>query len=563
LRVVERRDDALRLNQRWRIEAKPVLDVAYLGREGVAGWTGIVKNPPPARAVANDGWAHARLRVDPIQGLTLDVIDTQGPPVTSPLAAIAARAAVRLELPDRRFVAAFDSQVAQQMMGLVGVETRPGDPWEYPLAWQRDGAYTVVALTRAGRLDAARQLITKFATEDFFGGFGAEADAPGLALWAIEEVSQAAADPAVDVALWPHVKRKADLILQLASPRLWSGGEASLSETSSPPQPTLVDRLASLPRLFLQPDGREEDFTGGTVPGAWMRELSEHLVARPPKDGLIVGRMDWQFPLLFVNAVSYRGLEDAAAFAERMSHEQDAQRWRETAGRLRQAWERTLHSSSAERANPRTTASGLWPTFAAPDRRAFRDVLEAAWSSDRDSSGGFRGYPRWTYFDLAQAHQWLYLGRPDRVWSTLEWFWKASPAPGLYTLWEGSGDGAFKLWRGVRGWIAPTHITPHYWASAEMLLLQAAMLAYIDPERDGGTLVVGAGVPAQWLTTPLTVAGLFTRAGRVDWTWNDGVLRVTVDRPPAHVVPGPAFPEGARLEVARPSESERRERDPL
>ena len=50
------------------------------------------------------------------------------------------------------FADALRAQIVTLQTGLVGDETRPGDPLNYPLPWLRDGAYVVVALARAGRL---------------------------------------------------------------------------------------------------------------------------------------------------------------------------------------------------------------------------------------------------------------------------------------------------------------------------------------------------------------------------------------------------------------------------
>ena len=97
----------------------------------------------------------------------------------SPLARFAIAPNVRLTLPDSRFDASLNAQTWQILTALVGTETRPGDPINYPLQWLRDGAYEVVGLVRAGYVDLARELVKPFAERDFFGGFGAEADAPG------------------------------------------------------------------------------------------------------------------------------------------------------------------------------------------------------------------------------------------------------------------------------------------------------------------------------------------------------------------------------------------------
>ena len=104
-------------------------------------------------------------------------------------------------------------------MGLVNNETRPGDPLSYPLPWLRDGSYAIVALARAGQLQTARTLVEYMAEHDFYGGFGSEADAPGLALWSIEEVAARMRDDRFDAWLWPHVRRKVAWIERMLSAR--------------------------------------------------------------------------------------------------------------------------------------------------------------------------------------------------------------------------------------------------------------------------------------------------------------------------------------------------------
>ena len=127
------------------------------------------------------------------------------------------------------------------------------------------------------------------------------------------------------------------------------------------------------------------------------------------------------------------------------------------------------------------------------------------------------------------THQWVLLGEPDRVWQNLEWFWSEQTSPGLYTWWEGTGEeNSFHLWEGVRGWTKPPYVTPHYWTAGEILALQVEMLAYVDESGPEPVLVIGAGVPRSWLTRPLTVRGLPTCLGTVDWTWTGSRLQTTV-----------------------------------
>ena len=133
----------------------------------------------------------------------------------------------------------------------------------------------------------------------------------------------------------------------------------------------------------------------------------------------------------------------------------------------------------------------------------YQQDLEAHWNKLREEQGGFRETPLWTYFDIAEAHQWLFLGRPECTWLTLHWYWDHQVLLGLYTWWEGSGEeNTFHLWEQVRGWLKPPYVTPHYWTAAETLLLQLDMLAYVDESKGGApSLAVGAGIPPDWCST--------------------------------------------------------------
>lgn len=504
-------DNKLWINDRWHLEATPRIDLAYLGEEGSKGWTEPMVSGVAAQV--QSGWGHTRLWVDPNSGLTLDIHDTKQALLSEPPTTLGVNSGLQLNLPDPQFVDALEAQVTHLMMGLVKSETRPGDPMNYPLAWQRDGAYVVVSLLQAGRTDVARELVRMFAEVDFFGGFGSEADAPGLSLWTIAAVADAIHDPAFNTEVWPHVVRKADMILDLLSAK----------------------------------EPIRKPFSGKASPSR-AQHPDIDLVANTAERGLIIGRMDWHFPILYVNGVSYRGLMDAARLAEQRGERGRAERWRSAAEGLRRAWNLAL--ISPEQDNPRTLISGIWPTFVVTDDTRFEKALNQGWEAERTKEGGFQKQPLWTYFDLAQAHQWLYLAKPERAWSTLKWFWKASPALGLYTQWESKGgDDTFGGWSQIRGWVDLPPITPHYWSAAEMLSLQLAMLAYYDSRPEVNTLVIGSGIPHSWFDHPMRVAGLITAAGRIDWEWDGNTISVHAYGNPVKVRLGPQFPKHSQLKT--------------
>lgn len=508
--VVDWDGHRLAVNDRWEMTFNEAPGRVVVGDEQDPNWK--FKTGSPPRQTSSEGWAFARCDLASGRNWTVGLRDKIGGSASS-LRYRTTRSNVELQLPDAKFVDSVHAQVAHMMMGLSSNETRPGDPNNYPLNWLRDGAYSIVALARAGQGDVARQLCGPFVAQDFFGGFGSEADAPGLAIWAIEETAARVQDAGFDAFAWPAVERKAGLILQML-------------DATGP---------VRIP------------FVGPIVPAHAARPDLD-LVCDAARDGLIQGRMDWGKPVLYVNAVSYRGLLGAARFAEARGETGLARSWRERAAALREAWMRALSTPAAD--NERSYIATLYPTWVLADREVFEGKLQARREKSHDEAGQIRGTPLWTYFNLAESHQWLALGQPERAWEDLRWFRDHQPAPGLYTWWEGNGEeNTFQRWPRARGWVKPPNVTPHYWTAAEMLLLQLDMLVMLDESGPQPVVVIGAGVPPVWLDFPLRVAGLKTRTGEVSWEWKNNrlVVRMAGEKLPVRI--GPSFPKDAELKV--------------
>lgn len=491
----------LYVSDRWSIEFNPAPNAI----EVIPPITSrTAKDAPRPTWRAEADWGYARFTLLRNQEYFVTIDDAKLLPEKS-LYLVPVRSPLKLDLPDDRFTDSLEAQVTHLMMGLVGNETRPGEPNNYPLNWLRDGAYVIVALARSGQVYAAKELCGPFASQDFFGGFGAEADGPGLALWALEETAVRAADSRYDQTLWPSIERKVALILEM------------LSATGPVRKP----------------------YAGSIVPKHQGRDDLD-LVCDAARDGLIMGRMDWHRPTLYVNAVSYRGLLSAAELASRLGKTREAGLWRTKAAELRIAWTKGLASSESN--NERTYICGLYPTWIVSDRADFESKLSTRRAASHDQQDSIKKAPLWTYFSVAEAHQWLMLGQPEKTWNDLRWFWEHQASPGLFTWWEGEGEeNTSRRWEDVRGWLNPPHVTPHYWTAAEMLLLQLDMLAYLDDSGSQPILVVGGGVPKEWLDHSLSVKGLSTRLGRVDWEWHKGRMTVWLNGAKCGVKLGPAF----------------------
>jgi hypothetical protein len=100
--------------------------------------------------------------------------------------------------------------------------------------------------------------------------------------------------------------------------------------------------------------------------------------------------------------------------------------------------------------------------------------------------------------------------------------------------------------------VAPAGIAPHYWTSAEAVLLLYEMLAYAEKPR--ATVVIGAGLTPSWLERPIDVEGIGTAVGEVSLSW-DGHGVVTVELPAGVSVElCPAFPAHSQVSTRAASE---------
>lgn len=485
------------INESWIVSITPAPEYVSMGDETLDGWTNLI-TPSRSIELAN-GWGFARIGLG-AKDYTFRVFKTEIP-YKPPIVYNNIYSSLSIELPDERFEQSLNSQVAHLMMSLVRDECRPGDPNNYPLPWLRDGAYILTALARAGQVDVAKQLALYLAKNDFFGGFGPEADAPGLSIWGIMQVAYEAQDPAFNNEIWPHIKRKVQFIERMINAR-------------EPIRIPITNIIVNETRQ--NPDS--------------------NLVCEASKDGLIIGRMDWHRPVTYVNSVSYSGLKHAAILAE-MLNQPEAGKWKKMAGDLRKSW---IKNFDTYWDNERTYICSFWTDWIAyPIKSKYLEKAEGYWKSSHDSAGNYLENPLWTYFNISDAHQWLLLQKPEKTWHTLEWFWNNQTSPGLYTWWEGSGGGSGS--QKIRGWFKGKPITPHYWTAAEVLALQLDMLAYIDESGKEPVLVIGEGIKKDWLTEPIKIEGLRLHGTQLNWYWDGNKLTVHLNGKKMKVVAGSVF----------------------
>ena len=173
----------LMISHRWNITPSVKQTSVVIGNEAKGE---LQKDIPYAQTLEDDdGWVFAKLGFNQPK-FSVTIVDTK-PQYASMLEHGKTLPQFEMYLPDSNFVNSLDAQITNLMMGYIGRQTGPGEPVNYPLAWERDGAYSLQSMAKSGNLQTAKELSYYFTENDFFGGFGAEGDAPGSEINALTE----------------------------------------------------------------------------------------------------------------------------------------------------------------------------------------------------------------------------------------------------------------------------------------------------------------------------------------------------------------------------------------
>lgn len=402
---------------------------------------------------------------------------------------------IDLKTPDKRFTEAFYAQLTHQWMATVYNAPRVS-PLCYPLWWLRDGVYILNSLDKEGFHEFVEKSCKEIAPRDVFGGFGSEGDGPGQSIWALTEHYLLTRDETYLREIYSSLLRKAKLIVEM--------------------------RHADRPI---------KQFTEFCIPQNMLSPATD-LMCRPAKEGLIQGRMDSHFPIFWVNGFSYMGLKRVAYCARILGDNEKSEYFETEAEELINAIKHKVPLEFGK--NDRDLTSALWPTrWASSKDPKIRKAFDIFWDTVRCPNGKYQPEPLWTYFELGQAHNYLFLGQRERTWVSLNYFLSHHTAPGLYTYHEGNGDeNSSGLWQRCRGWDKIKYVTPHGWTSAELFLLLRDCMLY----ENEGTLVIGAGVPKSWMECKESfgISNVSTYFGKVMWKFDpySHLLTIEIEHPP-------------------------------
>jgi len=424
---------------------------------------------------------------------------------------------------------ALRAAVAQILVARDGPMLRPGTR-TYARAWIRDGVLMASALLQLGMADEARVFLRWYAPFqepngrvpcciDQRGGDPApEHDSPGELIYGVVSLWRYERDAGFVRELWPHVVRAVDFIESLRQQRLT-------------PAYDTPERRAF--RGLLPESISHEGYAKKAVHSYWD------------------------------DAWALRGLDDAALAAGLLGEKEQQRRF--TA--LRDAFARDLAASitatmerhgldtipaSADLGDFDPSATSI---FLAPGRaRALLPAAALARTYDlyvQDFRGRRSGAIEWeayTPYELRNVEALVRLGRR---------------ADALFVLREIAGDQRPAAWRqwGEIVWrdpAAPRFVgdLPHAWIAAGFARAARALFVY---ERDDGALVLGAGVPLEWLTSGngVALAGFRTHQGSLAYRMRAVAPgRIDVEIPAGPEVPDagiviepPVAVRGARIDA--------------
>lgn len=114
-----------------------------------------------------------------------------------------------VDVPDKAFKEAFYANLQHMLTALVGDQIRLA-PLAYPLPWMRDSVAIMRCFDLAGYHQLAESVSEICVRQDFFGGFCAEADSPGQAIWALVQHYRITKDTEWLKRVYPSIQRKCD-----------------------------------------------------------------------------------------------------------------------------------------------------------------------------------------------------------------------------------------------------------------------------------------------------------------------------------------------------------------
>ncbi|HEY3571189.1 MAG TPA: coagulation factor 5/8 type domain-containing protein [Thermoanaerobaculia bacterium] len=385
----------------------------------------------------------------------------------------------------------FRTVLADILINRDGPAIQPGSR-SYARTWIRDGSLTSSALLRSGLAEPVRELIEWFAPYQFPSGKipccvdsrGAdpvpENDSNGEFLFLVSEYWRYTHDRATVEKVWPHVEKAVAYINELRSQR----------RTDEYRQPAKLKYFGLLPESI-----SHEGYSSHLVHSYW----------------------DDFFALT--------GLKSATALSRDLGKTDEATRWAAdrdefhtdlyaSINRVIQEAKIDYIPASADLADrdPTSTTTAISPGGELENLRAklppktLERTFDYFWQEiEKRKAGDWKAY---TPYELRTVGTFIRMGQPERARELLGLFLK-DQRPTSWNQWPEV------VYRDLR---APNFLgdLPHTWVGSDFIRSFLDFLAY---ERDSDqALVLAAGVPEEWIREGVSVKGMPTPWGLLDFS---------------------------------------------
>ncbi|MFB3910289.1 MAG: discoidin domain-containing protein [Candidatus Eisenbacteria bacterium] len=386
---------------------------------------------------------------------------------------LALRGPLAIEVPDsaRDVVETIWAQLGWILINRDGAGIQPGSR-SYDRSWIRDGSLTGTALIRLGHPEIAREFAEWFASYQFEDGKvpccvdarGAdpvpEHDSHGELVYLIARVYEATGDRAFLERMWPHVQAAASYLDRLRAERLTA-------------------------------EWRTRD--GGIFYGILPPSISHEGYSAKPMHSY------WD------DLFALRGYRDAATIASILGRDGEAARLRATAQQFAADLANSIRGSMAAHGidyvpgsadlgdfDATSTTIALDPVQAGPavvPEGALRATFERYWDFFEKRATGAESWEAFTPYEIRNMGAFVRLGWRERAQELLRFLlahrepigWRQWPE----VVWNHPGEARF------------VGDMPHTWCGSDYVRAALDLFAY-ENEADS-SLVVGAGVPLDWL----------------------------------------------------------------
>jgi hypothetical protein len=466
----------------------------------------------PARAGVEDPQRHAsallvyRFKVPAGERREVELVSGPGQSREDAVAGWSAVAShVKIDIPAARdFVDSVKANIGYMLVTRDGPAIR-GGPRNYDRSWIRDGSLSSSVLLRFGFRKEVADYIRWFAPFQFADGKVpccvddrgadpvAENDSHGEFIYLVASYARLTGDLTVPRDVWPNVLAAAKYIDSLRRQRM------------------------------------TEKYRGTQFYGLLPESISHEGYSAKPMHSY------WD------DFFALRGLKDVVWLAEKLGHATEAKQL----AAIRDEFDRDLHASIRKSIavhninyipgaadigdfDPTSTTIALEPGL---DQSSLpKDALEGEytryWNESEARMTGAVPWTLYTPYEVRNVGVMVRLGWRERAFRLLNWFMQDRRPLG----WLSWGEVVAREYRD------PKYLgdIPHTWVGSDYVRSFLNLLFY---EREDGALVIGAGVPPEWIDRGIHVRGVHTMWGplTLDIT-KDGARASVSDVPPGGIV---------------------------